>query len=134
MLTGLCSKLLPTKSDAAVDGHWEWNRLANAYILGDKLQTTSFRNDIVTALVQKLDEGNFFPDESTVKLIYENTVETSPLRRLVVHMYAAEGSARTLEEDDLAMIPKEFFFDLSKKMLGRTVQSKEKINPSQYFV
>lgn len=75
---------LPTIDAADSINRMEFSWLSAAYVLGEKLQAASFRNDIMMALIHKQRTDNVFSGCPTVRYVYENTPESSPLRRFVV--------------------------------------------------
>jgi hypothetical protein len=72
---------------SAKDGQREWANLVKAYLLGDYLQDIKFKDTIMDAMVDWGHEADRecinAPPHSSVE-IYQQTSNTSPLRKLVV--------------------------------------------------
>ena len=136
----LYHKRIPTIRQEPADGSTEYLRLIKAYIFGDKIQAKGFQNVIIDAMIEKKEdkdkEGPFWcheiPDHDCVNTAYQNTRPDSPLRKLLVDLWALSAEA---ELD--GPLPDAFLRDMVEKLwpsareqLARTCT----IQPSQYYV
>lgn len=85
--------------------------LFNLWILGDKLQMPSLQNATTDTLIDLITKPHAFqtpctltqlPSNSTLSLVYDNTLPSSPLRRLAVDMALLTGAGHGLLADDSA--------------------------------
>jgi hypothetical protein len=72
---------------SATEDQWEWANLVKAYLLGDYLQDIDFKDTIMDAMIEWGHEADRkcinAPPHSSVE-IYQQTSNTSPLRKFVV--------------------------------------------------
>ncbi|RFU24056.1 hypothetical protein B7463_g12285, partial [Scytalidium lignicola] len=103
----------------------EYLQLAKAYILGDKLQDSDFKDVVTDAMIDKCkskasDGRSWFPVGPVIKCIYDNTLESSKARRLLVDIYVHNGSGSWISDwakkDD---IPKDFLYDITIALLSK---------------
>lgn len=108
------SQLLPKDDD-------EFALLTQAFILGDKLMDLDFKDSIVDAITEKLRKEQTF-DTSLTNLVWENTPDGSPLRRLWMDVYFYFGSAEWLDSKLMGEpVSSEFMVDFSRyQMQNRT--------------
>ncbi|KAL0260913.1 hypothetical protein SLS55_004605 [Diplodia seriata] len=112
--------------------HTAYTVFVHAYILGDALLDSAFKNAAVDALIKRVHETNCYPC-ALAALIYTNTSgSASPLRRLLVDFYAYAykrewfvGGDRSLDMEDG---PREFFRDV----LVKVVKVKEIEEPDEF--
>lgn len=117
---------LPVRIDLpGLAGNSEYVQLANAYVLGDMLLDTDFKDAVIDAIINKTrstasDGQNWYPVGPVIRCIYENTRESSKARCLLVDLYVNYAEGYWLRElatwDDL---PKEFLFDVANAALDR---------------
>jgi hypothetical protein len=97
----------------------EYIELAQCYVLGEKLLDMKFKNAVIDALIEVLEndpEDNcFLPDYDIINTIYEGTTEGSPARTLLVDMW--QGRATPSCKAALDECPPEFTMDLAKVFL-----------------
>ena len=115
---------LPVRTDApGREGNLEYVQLAHAYVLGDRLQDHNFMDTVLDAMVEKTktaatDGQKWYPVGPVVRLIYENTPDSSKARQLLIDLYAFKARASWLrdwaEPDDL---PKSFLMELAIALL-----------------
>ena len=92
----------------------EYERLVQAYILGDKLMDGDYKDIIIDCIVHKLNETCTF-DPNLTTLVYESTASHSPLRRLWLDVYVWLSNAQWLNEDATGvLIDADFLVDLGK--------------------
>jgi hypothetical protein len=82
LYTGKVYTVIEDEENAA-DMDKEWPRLANAWILGEVLLSTSFKDAALDALVHKLASGNVHSTD-TFFAAYRYGSESSAIRRLVL--------------------------------------------------
>jgi hypothetical protein len=99
----------------------EYETLAKAYILGEKLMDHDFKDAVTDAIVEKLRSLRRF-DTSLTNLVFSNTPSGSPLRRLWMDAYYHFGSSAWLDVDRVGSpINAEFMIDFSRyQMRSRT--------------
>lgn len=99
--------------------------LAKSYVLGDRIMDTSFQNKVIEAFVEKRDELVLFKSRRcfssvAVKYIYENTLESAKVRKLLVDLYVLTCESSWLlscrHKDHL---PHEFLVELSARLMDR---------------
>jgi len=74
----------------------EFRTLVKAYILGEKIMDSNFKDSIVDAIVEKLRLAHRF-DTGLTDLVFDNTLPASPLRRLWLDAYYNFGSPAWLD-------------------------------------
>ncbi|KAI9676800.1 MAG: hypothetical protein M1829_002895 [Trizodia sp. TS-e1964] len=92
-----------------------WMVLIQLYLLGERLQVAGFKNAAVDALALKSAKGQeALPAAHAIHHAYENTHDSSPLRRLLVDLFIWRSTAATLEHDETRdALPRDFFVDLA---------------------
>ena len=123
---------LPIRNDAPGRiGNAEYECLAEAYVLGDKLQDGDFQDVIVDTIVDKCsskasDGRSWFPVGPAIQHVYDHTVESSKVRRLLVDLYVSHGSGNWLRDwEKSSDIPGDFLFEIATNLLD-----KRKNNPT----
>ncbi|KAK5716560.1 hypothetical protein LTR15_009451 [Elasticomyces elasticus] len=105
--------------------------LAEAYVFGERIQDSTFKNSVVSAVparaTEVLDNTYWYPITNAVDIIYKGTMAGSLARRLMVELHVLRGGANFISEDH-EMNNKEFLADLARTMLeaareGRTATS-----------
>lgn len=92
----------------------EYEALAKAYILGEKLMDDDFKDAIADAIVDKLRSLRRF-DTGLTTLVFNNTPSGSPLRRLWMDAYYHFGSSEWLDVDCVGSpINAEFMVEFSR--------------------
>ncbi|CAK1363184.1 unnamed protein product [Cercospora beticola] len=93
--------------------------LVRAYVLGDQLLDVAFKDAAVDAFGQetlKLYEGiRYLPGAIPRHLLYENSLPTAPLRRLVVRRLTMFQNASNIKEDE----PSAFLHDVIQALVHR---------------
>lgn len=67
-----------------------WDILAAAYVLGEKIMDTTYKNAILSKMIEVLRWLSCSPPASAVSLIYGGTLPNSPARRLMADVVAQE--------------------------------------------
>lgn len=75
----------------------EYEQLVKCYILGEKLLDSIFKNAVVEAVISLLISKHVF-DPGLTSLIYQSTLQTSPLRKLWQDIYIFCGSSSRLDD------------------------------------
>ena len=115
-------------SSAPGTGLVEYRPLMQLYALAERLLDTELRDRLVEAIVAMSRErhpqakNRNFPGPSEIKIVYENTPESSPLRRLLVDMYVARG---TQHFEISATNGVDFLVDVTKALLAERTISEE---------
>jgi hypothetical protein len=111
----LYTKHIPSMhpTDGAKDSA-EYSVLVHAYILGDKFGIGDFKDAILDSIILKLRFTGRF-DPRLAGIVYDNTMDRSPLRRLWQDIYVWAGNPSWLDEGQLGeFIHAEFTLDLSR--------------------
>jgi hypothetical protein len=82
----------PSSSSDAEDDHQEWECLPRLYTLGERLDAPRFKDAVISAIIEKVNESDMIPD-NWATYVYQNTVSACTLRRLIVdfHVFAHQG-------------------------------------------
>lgn len=73
--------------ESSYSGMGRVHALAKLFILGERLQDTPFRNDIMDKFcVYASGPGKFHSDAALISLVFDNLPESSPLRRFLIDM------------------------------------------------
>ena len=89
----------------------EWSRLRDAWVLGGKLMSTSFKDAIVDALISKINTTNRFPT-TLHEDIYPKSTKQSRMRKLLVELTIWSWHPGDLTTRIFRVDSAEFFFDL----------------------
>jgi hypothetical protein len=79
-------------SSDAEDDQQEWECLPRLYTLGERLDAPKFKDAVISAIIEKVNESKVIPD-NWATYVYQNTVAACALRRLIVdfHVFAHQG-------------------------------------------
>ncbi|KAH7085363.1 hypothetical protein BKA63DRAFT_499471 [Paraphoma chrysanthemicola] len=85
-------KTIPTvHTTIATNWNPEYVKLSRCYVMGEKLMDTAFKNAVLTALADAMDNQPFYeakcPGKRTIHTIYEGTPEDAPARRMLVDIW-----------------------------------------------
>lgn len=74
------------------DDQQEWECLPRLYTLGERLDAPKFKDAVISAIIEKVNESKVVPD-NWAAYVYQNTVTACALRRLIVdfHVFAHQG-------------------------------------------
>ncbi|KAH7317160.1 hypothetical protein B0I35DRAFT_434664 [Stachybotrys elegans] len=131
-----CHTLPVRGKDQGGPGDTEYMELAKAYVLGDFLQHTSFKDAVLDAMGEKSRvsiKGRYnLPSGPAIRTIYGNSLESCKGRKLLVDLYVTRGvHVNQLGETD--ELPYEFLFDLSTALLARrTFPGSVELESDQY--
>jgi len=94
-----------------------WFRmLSNAWLLGHNLRAPGFQNAIIDTLISRVKDTGDVTDVETINTIYNKTIPGSPLRRLLVDLFAWQSDPD--DEGHLACLSSEvdrvFLSDLAE--------------------
>jgi hypothetical protein len=95
-------------------------QLAEAYVYGEKILDTKYKNRVVETIIKAINESNWSMGSESVGIIYAGTPSGSPLRRLVADQVAYV--AHDDSEDDVGWMtffdeyPREALLDALKAM------------------
>lgn len=116
---------LPVRIDRpGIDGNAEYLRLAKAYVLGDMLLDGSFQDAALDAILEKThskanDGRRWYPVGPVIEVIYDNTVESSKARALLVDLYTYHAHGTWLvDHAKYEQLPKQFLYDLAVSILN----------------
>lgn len=89
--------------------------LSRAYILGDVLQDTDFKDAVIDGLFEIIESRNYVHVGQT-KFLFNNTLKESPIRRMLVDWVVIEGDLQALcKEEYEQWTTVEFFQNLIKR-------------------
>ena len=117
----------------------EYQMLVDAYILGDKILDSGFRNATMDAIVEKStlptqDGRRFYPRFSTIRHIYKHTLASAPIRSLLVDMFVRHGRSAWLPKpsqtfDDDSSLPVGFLMEVTSKLFDERGASYWSLSP-----
>lgn len=100
----------------------EYEILVKAYIFGEKIIDVAFKNSVVDAIVEKLDDFGF--NKRLTSLVFDNTTPASPLRRLWLDVYYHIGKVEWLEPAWAGdTISSEFMIEFSRYQMQKRALS-----------
>lgn len=76
----------------------EVNMSVELYLLGDLLDNVKLRNATVKAILQHLGKDRLHPGPRNAQLVWEKTLPTSPIRRLMIDAIVLRSSHKCFEE------------------------------------
>ncbi|KAF1984040.1 hypothetical protein K402DRAFT_465431 [Aulographum hederae CBS 113979] len=111
-------------------------QLAKAIVMGEKLQDVKFKDAITDTITDCISNFtlpsmpgfHFNPGYEFVNIIYAGTMESAPIRRLLVEIWVNQASKTWLLPSSTASekLPNDFYYDLSAGLLeGRVVLFKD---------
>ena len=106
----------------------EWQRLQNAWLIGDKLRSTSFKDAIVDAMIPKVMDTGASPVEMHQHL-YPKSSAASPIRKLLVDIAICGWSGDTMQTRKQISASTTFFFDVAVAMDKIKVSGRQKEAP-----
>ncbi|KAG9678411.1 hypothetical protein KCU99_g1303, partial [Aureobasidium melanogenum] len=85
-------KKTASSSPDTEDDDQEWECLPRLYTLGERLDAPRFKDAVISAMIEKVNESKVMPD-TWASYVYQNTVSACALRRLIVdfHVFAHQG-------------------------------------------
>ncbi|KAG9675892.1 hypothetical protein KCU95_g4104, partial [Aureobasidium melanogenum] len=87
---------------------WTYLILVGLFILGDRLDAPRIKRLVIDTIVKKSKQQNEAPYGTVVIYAYANTPRKSPLRQLLVHIFAYERSFSRSQNSELKYLPAEF--------------------------
>lgn len=90
--------------------------LIQAYLLGNKLEATNYKNAVVDALITWNASSEVLPRWPAVQELYQNTLAGDHMRKLLVDMYIWLGCDDKLDEA-LGETDPDFFFEASVALM-----------------
>jgi hypothetical protein len=95
---------IPTYKDAngreREDGGIHYHRITEAYLLGTFVGDDSFCNALIDSYFHTMDACNQWPGSNVCNIAFDNLVEGSKLRMLMVHHIAFRACADDFDGDD----------------------------------
>lgn len=129
---------LPTHSHYPVDQAGAvYLSLAKLYVFGERVLDVAIRNAIVEdfiAFSSVINHGlpgyQYYPSAAAIDAIYEGTTEESPMRRLLVDLYARHGEREWLAEE----MPAAFCRDVARELMERVLMGVVAMRKEDYVV
>lgn len=107
--------ILADLSDEPEDDE-KFHTLAYAYVLGEKIIDNDFKNAIMDAYVlyarAQGPSKRYYPSNEEIRILYEGTRESSPIRQFLVDVWTWRGKHSWLEHD--SDLPKDFLVEVAK--------------------
>ncbi|KAF2121786.1 hypothetical protein BDV96DRAFT_129498 [Lophiotrema nucula] len=117
----LYSRTVPISANLTHDAAFAL--LCKAYVLGERLMDIKFKNQIISTIFAQRNEWRYCPVGQSVAILYAGTPETSPARRLFVHLWAYWFRDDESWRDGVDACPKEFLKDVLCQMSKWRLQS-----------
>ena len=119
----------------------DWNVLINLYLFGDIRGIPRLQNEAIDLFIDKYVAMNQIPRDQ-LNHIYENTLDGSPLRKLMVDVYTFRATLTKdhwFNEERKALYPQQFLIDLAKSLYEdrarfKTVKTKFRAVHSKYHI
>ena len=96
-----------------------YHTLAYAYVLGERLMDTEFKNSVASAYVLyargTAPGKRAYPSNEEIRILYEGTGEKSPIRRLLVDIWCCRGKHEWMDQD--SDLPKDFLVEVTRALL-----------------
>lgn len=109
----------------------EYIILAKAYVLGDLLRDSHFKDSTLDAIIMKAisedSDGRYhYPEPPVINFIYDNTLDGSKARKFLADLYIRRAEPRWLK-DDFFSTPwhKDFLRDLAMELLKCQIYGKK---------
>jgi len=106
-----------------------FHQLAKLYILGDFLADSAFRVDMLKRFTAKAVTQNAYADLDVAIIVWEQTPEHSPLRKMIVETWITSSIARLAEQfasaDEEA--PKAFVVDCLRRISEMQPRAKDSV-------
>lgn len=113
-------KILVSTQNRGGPEYLAWDMLAKAYFLGDRFRDGNFVDAIMDTIIAEsntvVNQCKYYPIGHVTAMVYENTVENSPLRRLIIDQHVHHGAADWISESANYDMNKEFLVDLVKAL------------------
>lgn len=117
-----------TESEDGGHTDQEWERLSDAWHLGQKLLATTLRDAVVDALAFKIASTSMYPVSLTWS-VYEVSAASSAMRRLLVDIAVWLWDDNYLEKEQLRSEPLEFVLDLAAAMSKIRAHGRQSVSP-----
>lgn len=109
---------------AETEDSQEWNHLEEAWLLGEHLLSTSFKDSVVDAMISKLQEGKACP-LSMFPVIFRNSTTSAGVRRLLVDVAAYSWSESDLASQNNLSDIGDVHIALSRVLMSRVHSPKQ---------
>jgi hypothetical protein len=138
------STLPDVLKDTSDDGP-DYLPFAKAWVFGDKVLDSRFRNTIIDAIMENelerdeiVERGWYWtPGDPVIPYIYNNTTRESPLRRLLLDISVRECDDDWLwglKQEEVEEIPHLFLLELSQKLLDQVdFRVWDELNTADYY-
>ena len=105
-----------------------WKVLIDLYLFGDVRGIPRLQNEAIDLFIEKNKAMKVIPNDN-FNFIYENTVDGSPLRKLIVDMMTFNAVLTESQwfDEKQALYPQQFLIDLAKSLYEARVGTKTKI-------
>lgn len=107
----------------------DWHVLISLHLFGDVRGIPGLQNEAIDVCIDKLEASNKIPCYQ-FRRIYENTLDGSPLRKLMVDVYTFNVTLTNdlwFDEWVKALYPQQFLIDLAKSLYEERAGTKTKI-------
>ncbi|KAF5851405.1 hypothetical protein GGP41_004187 [Bipolaris sorokiniana] len=100
--------------------------LAEAYVFGEKIVDTKYKNAVMETMIAAIDSSKWNPGPPSVDIIYKGTPSTSPFRRLIADKIAC--LAYDDSEEGAGWI--DFFDGYPREALADAIKAMVRVRPS----
>lgn len=112
------------------DSGVRFDRLIDAYIFGDKIQDSDFKDAIIDALIERdIEDITFFID---ARKIWESTPPGALIRRYMVDIFVWEGVEDWLGDDVMSYLNQDFLVELGRALYKRIISPKDYTGVAPY--
>lgn len=77
-----------TREKKAEEAQNVFVRLAEAYVFGERVVDTTYKNTTMRTVLAAIDVVRYYPGLKTIQIIYKGTPSTAPFRRLIANIIA----------------------------------------------
>ena len=105
--------------------------LAKAYVFGEKVIDTTFKDAVIDCIVARAVETKSFPTSQTMNIIYRGTLDGSPARRLMVD-FCVDGAYVRPEYDAWVQSIRGFSKELLADVVVGMVQKRPSLNKNPW--
>lgn len=109
----------------------EWARLARAWVLGDKLQATAFKDAVADAICDKMALDRKWPITLHQIIYAASTAMARRIRRLCVDIAVTKWDARTLQSTLRDDAWAEFFEEVAMRLMVMRARKSEGLKESE---
>ncbi len=100
--------------------------LTDVYLFGEARGIPELQNEAINVYIDKIRADKMFTIE-WLNRVYENTLDSSPLRKLLVDYVTFNVDLTKMSEKEQPLYPQQFLFDLVKSFCEHRIGTKERV-------